>query len=60
MLIATKATTFKTACIERGVDARFSRTACERADHGRKEILERVLELPGIAGEVSFLRWLPR
>jgi len=54
MLITTMAAALKTARIERGVDARLSRATCERTDHGRLWILERMLELPRAADEACF------
>ena len=49
MLIVTRAATQTRTYLERGVDVRLSKAACERAKHGCLWMLKGILEPPGAA-----------
>lgn len=53
MLISTRAMTFKTGSIERGMKAGSSLETCRRDANGSSWVLEKVLELPGATDEIS-------
>ena len=61
MLVAIRvAATLKTVYVERVIDARLSRAACERADRGSSWVLEQVLKMPNAAvEEPSFAECIP-
>ena len=53
-LIATTSIVRRASCIKRVMAPKLSLPACRRADTNKNWMLERLLELPGTAGESSF------
>ena len=54
ILIETRAVTHKMTYLQRGIDTRLSKAACEQGHRGRVWLLERVLQVRGALIEAPF------